>query len=103
MSSADIALTAESAFTVAEARQPAVLSDLGVGHVATVVKLRCERHVARRLMEMGLLRGTPVMLKRIAPLGDPLELRLRGFSLSIRRAEAALIDVVRHAPGPAAS
>ena len=53
----------------------------------------CDRAVARRLMEMGLLPGVRVTVARVAPLGDPLELRLRGYSLSIRRAEAAAVRV----------
>ena len=54
----------------------------------------CARSLSLRLMEMGLVPGTRVTLKRIAPLGDPVELRLRGYSLSIRRAEAADIEVM---------
>ena len=69
------------------------LAELSIGACATVARLRCERSVARRLMEMGLLPGTTVQLRRIAPLGDPIELRLRGFSLSIRRSEAERIEV----------
>ncbi len=69
------------------------LAELSIGACATVAKLRCERNVARRLLEMGLLPGTTVQVRRIAPLGDPIELRLRGFSLSIRRSEAERIEV----------
>ena len=66
---------------------------MGIGARASVARLRCERYVARRLMEMGLLPGTTVEIRRIAPLGDPIELRLRGFSLSIRRSEAERIEI----------
>ncbi len=69
------------------------LSDLSIGASASVARLRCERSVARRLMEMGLLPGTTVEVQRIAPLGDPIELRLRGFSLSIRRSVAERIEI----------
>ena len=69
------------------------LSDLSIGASASVERLWCERSVARRLMEMGLLPGTTVEVQRIAPLGDPIELRLRGFSLSIRRSEAERIEI----------
>ena len=72
---------------------PRLLSDLSIGARGRVVRLRCERYVARRLMEMGLLPGTTVEIQRIAPLGDPIELRLRGFSLSIRRSEAERIEI----------
>jgi ferrous iron transport protein A len=65
--------------------------------------VHCERAVARRLMEMGLLPGTRVSVTRIGPFGDPIELRVRGYALSIRRHEAAAIEVtgVRR-PAPAA-
>ena len=72
---------------------PRLLSDLSIGASASVARLRCERYVARRLMEMGLLPGTTVEIRRIAPLGDPIELRFRGFSLSIRRSEAERIEI----------
>jgi Fe2+ transport system protein FeoA len=51
------------------------------------------RPVVRRLLEMGLVPGTPVTLRRVAPLGDPIELRVRNYSLSIRRDEALGIEV----------
>jgi ferrous iron transport protein A len=53
--------------------------------------------MSRRLMEMGLLPGTRIHVVRVAPLGDPLELRVRGYSLSLRRAEAAQITVTSEA------
>lgn len=52
-----------------------------------------ERSFRRRLMELGLVPGTEVMVVRVAPLGDPIELRVRGYNLSIRRDEAARIEV----------
>jgi ferrous iron transport protein A len=69
------------------------LAELEVGAEAVVESVRCARPVARRLMEMGLLPGTHVEVVRVAPLGDPIELSLRGYSLSIRRSEAADIGV----------
>jgi ferrous iron transport protein A len=72
---------------------PPSLADLPFGQVATIVSIDCDRRMSRRLMEMGLLPGTPVRVVRVAPLGDPLELRVRGYSLSLRRAEAAKITV----------
>jgi ferrous iron transport protein A len=72
------------------------LADLPVGSEATVAEVRCPRAVSRRLMEMGVLPGTRVLVVRVAPLGDPIELRVRGYALSIRRQEAAGI-VVREA------
>ncbi len=71
------------------------LGSLAPGESATIERVRCPRPVARRLLEMGLLPGTRVKVLRTAPLGDPVELELRGYALSIRRAEAMAIDVVR--------
>jgi ferrous iron transport protein A len=78
------------------ARPARRLGELGVGASAIVRRVGGVRHVARRLMEMGLLPGTPVAVARRAPLGDPLELRLRGYALSIRRCDALGVEV--HAP-----
>jgi ferrous iron transport protein A len=69
------------------------LSDLGIGDEAQVIEVGGQRNVARRLMEMGLLPGTRVRVVRRAPLGDPLEIRLRSYSLSIRRSEAEHIEI----------
>jgi len=69
------------------------LSELSPAEVALVEHVGGERAFRRRLMELGLVPGTRVELKAIAPLGDPLELLVRGSSLSIRRAEAALVLV----------
>jgi len=69
------------------------LSELAVADVADIEHVGGERAFRRRLMELGLVPGTRVELKAIAPLGDPLELLVRGASLSIRRADAALVRV----------
>lgn len=69
------------------------LADLPLGQHAEIASIDCERRLSRRLMEMGLLPGTLVRVVRVAPLGDPIELRLRNYSLSVRRAEAAKIAV----------
>ena len=69
------------------------LADLPLGQSARITSIDCERHLSRRLMEMGLLPGTPVRVVRVAPLGDPIELRVRNYALSLRRAEAANIAV----------
>jgi Fe2+ transport system protein FeoA len=70
------------------------LHELPPGASCIAQAVNCERAVARRLMEMGLLPGTPITITRVAPLGDPIELRVRDYALSIRRAEAAAILVV---------
>ena len=69
------------------------IADLPLGRRAEIVSIDCDRRISRRLMEMGLLPGTEVRVVRVAPLGDPIELRVRNYSLSVRRAEAANIAV----------
>jgi ferrous iron transport protein A len=73
--------------------KPANLSELDLSEVADIEHVGGERAFRRRLMELGLVPGTRVELKAVAPLGDPLELLVRGASLSIRRADAALVRV----------
>ncbi len=69
------------------------LVDLPLGQHAEIASIDCERGLSRRLMEMGLLPGTKIRVVRVAPLGDPIELRVRNYSLSLRRVEAAKIAV----------
>lgn len=69
------------------------LGSVKIGDCAIVEGLDCPRAVSRRLMEMGLLPKTRVRVVRVAPLGDPIELRVRDYSLSLRRHEAATIRV----------
>ena len=69
------------------------LKDVKVGETATVAKLHGEGPVKRRIMDMGLTKGTQVYLRKVAPLGDPLELTVRGYELSIRKADAAMVEV----------
>ncbi len=76
------------------------LADLPIGSEAIVAQVVCPRAVARRLMEMGVLPGTKVAVVRVAPLGDPIEIEVRSYSLSIRRREAAGI-VLRDVRQPA--
>jgi ferrous iron transport protein A len=71
------------------------LTELPLHQPATVVGVGGDRAFRRRLLELGLLPGTHIVLRNIAPLGDPLELELRGGRLSIRRAEAQRIQVSR--------
>lgn len=75
------------------------LGDLKFGDAGRLVGLsKGSREYRRRLLAMGLLPGTEFVLTRVAPLGDPRELRVRGFNLSLRKAEAAAIAVERIAP-----
>ena len=69
------------------------LASLPVGVTATVVEIRVPPEHRGRLLEMGLLVGTPVELIRFAPLGDPIEIKVRGYHLTLRRQEAELIQV----------
>lgn len=69
------------------------LKELNVGQTATVVRLHGDGPVRRRIMDMGLTKGTQVYLRKVAPLGDPLELTVRGYELSIRKADAAMVEV----------
>jgi ferrous iron transport protein A len=70
-----------------------VLSDIKPGQIVEVVNVAGQSSFRRRLMELGLVPGTRVELLRVAPLGDPVELLVRGASLSIRKAEARVIEV----------
>lgn len=69
------------------------LKDVKVGQSATVLKLEGEGALRRRIMDMGITKGTEILVKKVAPLGDPLELTVRGYQLSIRKADAKKILV----------
>jgi len=77
-----------------------VLSEIKPGQVVEVVHIAGQASFRRRLMELGLVPGTRVELLRVAPLGDPVELLVRGASLSIRKAEASVIEVSRETAAP---
>ena len=69
------------------------LKDTPIGATVTVKKLHGEGAIKRRIMDMGVTKGTAVTVRKVAPLGDPLELTLRGYELSLRKADAAMIEV----------
>lgn len=69
------------------------LKDLSPGEQGKVVRVDAEGALKRRLMDMGLTRGTMVIFRKVAPLGDPIEITVRGYELSIRKDEAAHIFV----------
>ncbi len=69
------------------------LRDIPVGQSATVVKVHGEGAVKRRIMDMGLTRGVEVYVRKVAPLGDPMELNVRGYELSVRNADAEFMEV----------
>ncbi|MCD7776072.1 MAG: ferrous iron transport protein A [Firmicutes bacterium] len=69
------------------------LKDTAVGATVKVVKLNGEGGVKRRIMDMGITKGVEITVRKVAPLGDPMEVNVRGYELSIRKADAAMIDV----------
>ena len=69
------------------------LKDVKVGETATVVKLHGEGPVKRRIMDMGITKGVEIFVRKVAPLGDPMELNVRGYELIVRRADAEMIEV----------
>ncbi|MCI6991945.1 MAG: ferrous iron transport protein A [Bacillota bacterium] len=69
------------------------LREVQVGETAKVVKLHGEGAVKRRIMDMGITRGTSLKVRKVAPLGDPIEITVRGYELSIRKADAEMIEV----------
>ena len=69
------------------------LKDVAVGGVTVVRRLNGEGAVKRRIMDMGITKGTEVRVRKVAPLGDPIELTVRGYELSIRKDEAEMIEV----------
>jgi len=69
------------------------LKDAKVGQSVTVVKLHGEGAVKRRIMDMGITKGTELYVRKVAPLGDPMELNVRGYELSVRKADAEMIEV----------
>lgn len=69
------------------------LKEVKVGQIVTVVKLHGEGAIKRRIMDMGITKGTEVYVRKVAPLGDPIEVTVRGYELSIRKADAEMIEV----------
>jgi len=69
------------------------LRDSKIGETVTVERLTGNGAVKRRLMDMGLTRGASVYIRKVAPLGDPVEVTVRGFELSVRKADAEMVEV----------
>ena len=69
------------------------LTEVPVGSTCRVVKLHGEGPVKRRIMDMGITKGVEIFVRKVAPLGDPMELNVRGYELSVRKADAELIEV----------
>ena len=69
------------------------LKQAKVGDTVTVVKLHGEGAVKRRIMDMGITKGVSVFVRKVAPLGDPMEVTVRGYELSLRKADAEMIEI----------
>ena len=69
------------------------LRDAAIGETVTVVKLHGEGAIKRRIMDMGITKGTEIYVRKVAPLGDPIEVTVRGYELSLRKADAEMIEV----------
>lgn len=69
------------------------LKDVKIGSSAKVVKLHGQGAIKRHIMDMGITKGVEITVRKVAPLGDPLELSLRGYELSLRKEDAAMIEV----------
>lgn len=69
------------------------LRDVKIGETAAVKKLHGEGAIKRRIMDMGITKGAEIYVRKVAPLGDPIELTVRGYELSLRKADAEMIEV----------
>lgn len=70
------------------------LREVSVGKTVKVVKLHGEGAVKRRIMDMGITKGVEIYVRKVAPLGDPIEINLRGYELSLRKADAEMVEIV---------
>ena len=69
------------------------LKNAAIGSTVTVKKLNGEGAVKRRIMDMGITKGTEIYIRKVAPLGDPIEVTVRGYELSLRKADAEMIEI----------
>lgn len=69
------------------------LKDVRAGETATVARLHGEGPVKRRIMDMGITKGVDIYVRKVAPLGDPVEVTVRGYELSLRRADAEMVEI----------
>lgn len=69
------------------------LKDVKIGGTAKVIKVHGEGAIRRRIMDMGITKGVELYVRKVAPLGDPLEIYVRGYELSLRKADAEMIEV----------
>ncbi|MBR4555685.1 MAG: ferrous iron transport protein A [Ruminococcus sp.] len=69
------------------------LKETAVGQTVKIVRVHGEGAVRRRIMDMGMTKGTEVTVRKVAPLGDPIEITVRGYELSIRKADAEMVEI----------
>ena len=69
------------------------LRDAKIGETVKIVKLHGEGAVKRRIMDMGITKGVEIYVRKVAPLGDPVEIKVRGYELSLRKADAEMVEV----------
>ncbi len=69
------------------------LRDIPVGQSSTVLKIHGEGALKRRIMDMGITKGTDILVRKVAPLGDPIEITVRGYELSIRKDDADILEM----------
>lgn len=70
------------------------LREVAVGETVSVLKIHGEGSLRRHLMDMGITKGCPIFVRKVAPLGDPVEITIRGYELSLRKSEAEIIEVI---------
>ena len=70
------------------------LKDMKIGETVVVKKLHGDGAVRRRIMDMGITKGVEIYIRKVAPLGDPIEVTVRGYELSLRKADAEMIELV---------
>ena len=71
------------------------MKDAKIGSTVKVVKLHGEGAIKRRIMDMGITKGVEIYVRKVAPLGDPIEVFVRGYELSLRKADAEMVEVVK--------
>jgi ferrous iron transport protein A len=83
----------EADFFTRKESKMATLKETKIGHAVRVVKLHGEGAIKRRIMDMGITKGVELQVRKVAPLGDPIQITVRGYELSLRKADAEMIEV----------
>ena len=79
--------------SLVEGKKLKTLKDVKIGATVNVVKLHGEGAIKRRIMDMGITKGVEIYVRKVAPLGDPMEIMVRGYELSLRKADAEMVEV----------